>query len=110
MVTPLGTSSLLRRTWGEQPVGNVGIGLIFGLLAILAIILGAFVVFFLVQIAVELALVAFVVAVLIVGTIALVGAAVSGIFVASLYRYATKGDAGPMYQSETMAAAFRTRS
>ena len=104
------SGSLLRRTWGEQLVGNVGIGLIFGLLAVLVIIVGAFAVFFLVQISVELALVAFVVAVLIVGTIALVGAAVSGIFVASLYRYATKGDAGQMYRPETMAAAFRTRS
>ena len=47
---------------------------------------------------------------LVVGSIALVGAAVSGIFVASLYRYATRGDAGQLYRPGTMAAAFRTRS
>jgi hypothetical protein len=51
-----------------------------------------------------------VVLVLVVGAIALVGAAVSGIFTASLYRYATKGDGGQMYRTETLSAAFRQKT
>ena len=104
------SGSLLRQTWGESIVGNVGIGLIFGLLAMVAIFIGGFTIYLLAQVALELALVGVVVLILIVGTIALIGAAVSGIFVASLYRYATKGDAGQMYRPETMAAAFRARA
>ena len=41
--------------------------------------------------------------------IALVGAAASGIFTASLYRYATKGDPGSAFRGETIAAAFRPK-
>ena len=41
--------------------------------------------------------------------VTLIGAAASGIFTASLYRYATKGDAGPAFRPETMSAAFRTK-
>ena len=40
----------------------------------------------------------------------LVGAAVRGIFVASVYRYATKGEAGQMFRNETVAAAFRPKT
>jgi hypothetical protein len=104
------SGSLLRQTWGEQIVGNVGIGLIFGLLAMAALLIGGFLVYFLAQISVVLAVAGVVALVLLVGAIALVGAAVSGIFVASLYRYATKGDAGQMYRPETVAAAFRARA
>jgi len=38
------------------------------------------------------------------------GSAASGIFAASLYRYATKGDPGPMFRAETLSRAFRPMS
>jgi hypothetical protein len=104
------SGSLLRRTWGEQIVGNVGIGLIFGLLAFAVILFGGFGLYFLAQVSIELMLVGLVALVLVVGIIALVGAAVSGIFVASLYRYATRGDAGQMFPAETLATAFRPKT
>ncbi len=103
------SGSLLRKTWGEQVVGNVGIGLVFGLLALLAIVLGVALVAVLAQVSVILAIAGVVVTVLVVGTIALIGSAASGIFTASLYRYATKGDGGDLYRPETLAAAFRTK-
>ena len=33
------SASLLRKTWGEQLVGNFGIGLVFGLLVLLVVLL-----------------------------------------------------------------------
>jgi uncharacterized membrane protein len=81
------SGGLLKRTWGEQVVGNVGISLVFGLLILAVILVGV-------------ALVA--------GTIS-VGAAVSGIFTASLYRYVTKGDGGPMFPTSTLQQAFRPK-
>ena len=103
------SASLLKKTWGEQLVGNFGIGLVFGLLAFLALLVGVGLLVAVVQASVVLAVVVIIVTALIVGGIALVGAAASGIFTASLYRYATKGDAGPTFRGETIAAAFRPK-
>lgn len=104
------SGSLLRKTWGEQLVGNIGISLVFGLLALLVIVLGVIATVALAQASVVLAIVVVVATILIVGTIALVGAAASGIYTASLYRYATKGDPGPAFPADAVAAAFRPKS
>ncbi|MEO6351048.1 MAG: DUF6159 family protein, partial [Candidatus Limnocylindrales bacterium] len=90
--------------------GNLGIGLIFGLLALLALVVGVFIVVAVVQTSFVLALVAIVATILVVGALALVGSAASGIFTASLYRYATKGDPGAAFRPETMSAAFKQKS
>lgn len=104
------SAGLLRRTWGEQLVGNAGIGIVFGLLATLAILVGVGLTIALAQTSVALAIVVVVVTVLVVGTIALIGSAASGIFTASLYRYATKGEPGTNFRADTMAAAFRSKN
>jgi hypothetical protein len=104
------SGSLLRRTWGEQLIGNFGIGLVFGLIGLVVMLLGIGLIVALAQVSFELVVAGVVALVLALGVIGVVGAAVSGIFVASLYRYATKGDAGQMYRPETLAAAFRTRT
>lgn len=91
-------------------MGNVGIGLVFGLISLLVILLGVALVAALAQVSLVLAIVAIVLVVLVVGILALVGAAASGIFTASLYRYATNGDAGSAFRAETLSAAFRQKS
>lgn len=103
------SSSLLRRTWGEQLAGNIGIGLVFGLLALAVGLIGVGVVAVFWSIAPALGVVAIVALVLAIAAIMLVAAAVSGIYTASLYRYATKGDGGTMFQTDTLAAAFRAK-
>lgn len=103
------SSSLLRQTWGEQLVGNIGIGLVFGLLALAVGLIGVGVIAVLWSIAPALGVVAIVALVLAIAAIMLVAAAVSGIYTASLYRYATKGDGGTMFQTDTLAAAFRAK-
>lgn len=103
------SASLLRQTWGEQLIGVGGIGLVFGLLALGVILLGGALVIALAQVSAVAMIAAIVVLVLVVGAIALVGAAASGIYTASLYRYATKGDAGSNFRAETMSSAFRAK-
>ncbi|MEM7585595.1 MAG: DUF6159 family protein [Acidobacteriota bacterium] len=104
------STSVLKKTWGEQIVGNVGIGFVFfigylllGLLAIPAMILavgsgqpvvigstvGAFVIAFLLM--------------------ALINATLSGIYTAALYRFATTGEAGG-FNSSTLRGAFRPKA
>jgi hypothetical protein len=103
------SAGLLKRTWGEQIVGNVGISLVFGIVAVLVILLGALVVGALATVSTALAIGGVIVVVLAVAVIALVGAAVSGIFTAGVYRYATQGDGGQMFDRQTIAAAFRSK-
>lgn len=101
------SSSLLRGTWGEQLVGNIGISLIFGLLALAVGLIGVGIIAVLWTISPALGVIGIIALVLAIAAITLVAAAVSGIFTASLYRYATKGDGGTMFRTDTLAAAFR---
>ncbi|HUG47031.1 MAG TPA: DUF6159 family protein [Candidatus Limnocylindria bacterium] len=104
------SSSLLRKTWGEQIVGNIGISLVFGLLALAVILAGGLLVALLISAAPVLAVVVVVLLVIVVLGIGLIAAAVSGIFTASVYRYATRGDGGTMFNSQTLAATFRSKN
>jgi hypothetical protein len=104
------STSLLRQTWGEQLVGNFGIGLVFGVLAFVVIVIGGFAIVAVAATSTTLLIALVVAVVLLLGLIGLIGAALSGIYTASLYRYATKGDAGTMFRSDTVAAAFRSKS
>ena len=103
------STAYLKRTWGEQLIGNVGIGLIFGLLTMLVIFVGGALLFFLFQASVTLGLIGVVALILLVGVLALIGSALSGIFTASVYRYATKGDGGSMFNNQVLATAFRQK-
>jgi hypothetical protein len=103
------STGYLKRTWGEQLIGNVGIGLVFGLLTMLVIFVGGALLFFLFQASVTLGLIGVVALILLVGVLALIGSALSGIFTASVYRYATKGDGGSMFNNQVLATAFRQK-
>jgi len=103
------STAYLKRTWGEQLIGNVGIGLVFGLLTMLVIFVGGALLFFLFQASVTLGLIGVVALILLVGVLALIGSALSGIFTASVYRYATKGDGGSMFNNQVLATAFRQK-
>lgn len=104
------SGSLLRQTWGEQLIGNIGIGLVFGLIGFVVMIVGVLAMVVLFQASTALGFVALAVMLLALGIVGLVGSAVSGIYVASLYRYATKGDGGTMFSAADLSGAFRQRS
>ncbi len=101
--------SLLRRTWGEQVVGNFGLGLIqFGatLLALLVAAVLGFVLSFLGTPGIVLAVVIGVV--LVVG-VSLLFATLSGIYKAALYNYAADGQVPSLFTEDTIRGAFRPR-
>ncbi|MFQ5434294.1 MAG: DUF6159 family protein [Anaerolineae bacterium] len=83
---------LLKKTWGEQLAGNFGIGMVFGWLSFLVILVGipgiifavASEMFWLVAVVVGL----MVVALMLLG---LISSTLSGIYVTAVYRYATTG-------------------
>jgi hypothetical protein len=101
---------LLKKTWGENIIGNAGVGLAFFLLyALLALAAGGAV-----MLAVNLGqpTLVFVVggiAIALFVVLALVHAALSGIYAAALYRYAAEGDAGAAFQANALGEAFRPK-
>jgi hypothetical protein len=85
------SASILKKSWGEALVGNLGIGIIFAALmipGILAIIAGVYVV---VSSGLAAAIVVWAVAIVYIVIVAIVATAAESILVAALYRYATTG-------------------
>jgi hypothetical protein len=98
--------ALLKRTWGENAIGNVGIGFVFGVMMTLAILLSVAVVFGAAMLSPKLALVLAAVCVLGVIMLGIVQSALSGIYSAALYRYATDGHAPAGFEGTAIATAF----
>ena len=96
------SASLFRQRWGEQFVGNATIGLALFLIAIPAMLLG-FVLFAAVPILGAIFLV------VTIGGLVAVGAALSGVFNAALYRYATTGESSGAFTEEDLNSSFRPR-
>lgn len=96
------SASLLRSTWGEQVTGNVGISLVFGLVSVgVALVAGVLIALVFGGNAIATALV-IAVAVVTIGALALLGTTLQAVFTASLYRYAVKGDGGPMFPKDVL--------
>jgi hypothetical protein len=104
------SASLLKKTWGEQIVGNLGTGAVFGLLrlgvfilAILAFVAG---IPFTSTLAFALTVALFVLALVFLG---LIDSTLSGIYVAAVYRYAAEGEASGFFGEEVIKGAFRPK-
>lgn len=98
--------SLLKKTWGENAIGNVGIGAAFGLITFAAILVGFGLAFAAAQVSVGLAIA--VAAVFLIGVLLLgvYQAALSGIYSAALYRYAVSHETPAAFQGLRLEQAF----
>lgn len=105
------STALLRKTWGEQLVGNGGVGLVLGLITFAVIVVVGVPLFFLAASSNSTALMLLVVAVivLLVMAISLFGAALNGVFQAALYNYASTGTAGQGFDEHLVRDAFRSK-
>jgi len=104
------STSLLKRTWGENLIGNAGIGLAGGVLTLCLIAVSALLFFG----AVATHSVALMIAVGVAGVIALVGltlfqSAMHGVYSAALYRFAEEGDPGQGFDRALLESAFRQK-
>jgi hypothetical protein len=104
------SAAYLKKTWGEQIVGNFGMGAIFGLagflgsLAILAP--GFFLAYYLQSLALGFAAVALMV--LWIVAVGLVNSTLHGIYSAAVYRYAVDGVTGGYLREDLVRQAFRS--
>ncbi|MCK7593393.1 DUF6159 family protein [Pseudomarimonas salicorniae] len=104
------SASMLKRTWGENLVGNAGIGAVGGLLLFAVILLGGGLAILagvqqMPAVAVGIGVLTVIIALL----LGLVQAALSGIYSAALYRYASEGEAPQGFDSSQLGAAFRQK-
>jgi hypothetical protein len=105
------SAELLKRTWGENLIGNAGIGLAFGLLTMLVVVGGAALVFLAVSTHSTGAIVVVVaLCVVIALTLAVIQSALHGIYAAAVYRYAEEGDAGAGFDKALVADAFKIKA
>jgi hypothetical protein len=104
------SATLLKKTWGEQIVGNLSTDAVFGLpkLAVIGLLLlvgfqgssfGSTVAF-------ALVIALLVVVLLLLG---LIESTLKGIYVAAVYRYAAEGEVGGFFSEEVVKGAFRPK-
>jgi hypothetical protein len=101
--------NLLKRTWGENAIGNVGLGLVFGLMMFGVIIGGVLLVILAASVSAWLAITLAVLVVLTAVALAIIQSALAGIYSAALYRYATVGEAPAGFESTGMQGAFAAK-
>ena len=101
---------LLKKTWGENIIGNGGMGFVFFLFYLVAAGIGFVFVYGAAQTG-NPTLIVLVIAmvVLAVVALALVQAALQGVYSAALYRYATDGNVGESFSSALLGEAFRPK-
>jgi hypothetical protein len=104
------SSSLLKKTWGEQIVGSAGIGLVFGLITVGVVFAGGFVIVLAAATGVvALIVLAVLIAAAVLAAVIAVGAALRGIFTAALYRYAAEGQTDGYFANDLIQSAFRPK-
>jgi len=105
------SAELLKKTWGENLVGTVGLGFVFGLLSFAWMLLGVLLIVLCAKSG-SAALVVLAVAATVVGMIllGLVQTALQGIYAAALHRYAETGEAGQGFEVALMEDAFRVKA
>lgn len=98
--------TLLKRTWGENAVGQIGIGAAFGLLTFGVVMLGVLLTVLAAQVAWALAIAVGVVFGLGVLLLGIYQAALSGIYSAALYRYAVSHETPAAFRGTDLEHAF----
>jgi hypothetical protein len=100
------STGLLKRTWGENIAGTVGIGTVFGVASVLVLFVTLALFMVLVPVSKFLAIVVAVLAVVSLLGMAVYQAALTGIYQAALHRYATIGTLPPGFNQDLVDNAF----
>jgi hypothetical protein len=102
---------LLKKTWGEQIAGNLGLGAITGLAAFGLIFLGIGFTFvaFMLELPTFLIVGGLVILFAALVLLGLVNATLTGIYTAAVYQYAAEGQLEGFFEPELIQAAFRQR-
>lgn len=104
------SAAILKRTWGEQIAGSIGIGFVFGIGAVVYSLVAIPVVVFSAVLGAPLSVVILLGGIAVLGylLLATVASALKGVYSAALYEFATTGTAS-MFDRRLLAAAFQEK-
>jgi hypothetical protein len=104
------SAALLKKTWGENIIGNAGMGFVFFLFYLGTIVVGGALIAGVAQTG-NVALIVLLVAIVVLAVVglALLQSALQGVYSAALYRYATEGSAGGSFSDTLLGEAFRPK-
>jgi Family of unknown function (DUF6159) len=105
------SASLVKKTWGENIIGNAGIGIAFGVVGFFVSIVSALVL--IVAFATKSVFIISLAILLVAATLillSLVHAALSGIYSAALYRYAESGEGALGFDKDLLGTAFAAKA
>lgn len=101
------SASLLKQTWGEQIVGNFSIGIVFMLLFMTVLIPGIILLMVAASISIVLAVLVGILLAIAVAALIAMQSAISGIFTAAVYLYATNTvPTNPYFSQDMLQSAF----
>jgi hypothetical protein len=104
------SASLLKKTWGENIIGNAGIGIVFTLLYLCVGTIGMLWVFVVAGTDnAPLIIVALAVTILAMVALTLVHSALQGVYSAALYRYVSDGETSQTFSNELLEGAFKVK-
>jgi len=104
------SAAYLKKTWGEQIVGNFSIGLVFGLLSFLVLVVGVPLFIWAASAESVAAMVTIgVVVILILMLLSLISNTLEGIYLAAVYHYIAQGQTGGFFSKELIEGAFRAK-
>jgi hypothetical protein len=104
------STGMLKRTWGENIIGNAGIHVVFSIAyVLLALVFVAVIAAVSSMHSTGMVVMLVALGVMAVTVLALVQSALQGIYSAALYRYAQYGDAGEGFQAGLLEQAFRPK-
>lgn len=104
--------TLLKKTWGEQIIGNFGLGAVFNLVYFVMILLGIGLglVTSIVFESLYATIAVVVIFIILFALVSLVNSALSGIYTAAVYEYASSGQAGNFFNENMVKNAFTPTS
>ncbi|RLB22316.1 MAG: hypothetical protein DRG71_07235 [Deltaproteobacteria bacterium] len=102
------SANLLRKTWGEQIVGNFSLGALFGFLGVaITVPFVAIAILAFSHRAIWLGTIVVLLTVMTIVLLGLISSTLNGIYVAAVYRYATRGETGGFFDEHLIKEAFR---
>ena len=99
------SAAMFKKTWGERAVSSVSFGLLFFILALPAFL----VVIVAASLGTALMVMAIILAAFYLLTLAVISAALNGIFVAALYQYAHTGETAGPFTAQVMTSAWQAK-
>ena len=100
---------LLKTTWGENAVGQLGIGFVFGFIMAGVIIAGVVLSIFGFTVSPYLGGTIVILTVLLALTVGIIQSALSGVYAAALYRFANDGVAPQGFEGMSLQTAFKAK-